>query len=73
MVFEIAPGNKRLHRRHHPNVTHVVNGAHAVLRPETAVEHRQMLRLQIGRAFDRPGRIDVRDNLLHLLGCIARV
>ena len=45
----------------------------AVLRTEAAIEHRQVLRLQFGRAFDRAGGIDVGDDLLHLLGRVAQL
>ena len=45
----------------------------AVLRPEAAIEHRQMLRLQVRRAFDGAGGIDVADDLLHLLRRVAQL
>src|SRR5207237_229477 len=58
---------------HHIYVSHVVNGAGSVLRPETAIEHRQVLRLQVRRALDGAGGIDVADDLLHLLGRVAQL
>ncbi len=59
--------DKRLRRRHHADMARVMDEPRAVLRPETAIEHRQMLRLQIGGTFNGAGGIDVRDNSLGLL------
>ena len=41
--------------------------------PEAAIEHRQVLGLQVRRAFDGAGGIDVADDLLHLLGRVAQL
>ena len=65
--------NERLGRGHHPHVAHIVDGALAVLRPEAAIEHRQMLVLERRRAFDGAGGVDMGDDHLHLLGRIAQL
>ena len=45
--------DERLDSLHHPDVAHVVNGAHAVLGLERAVKYREVLVLERGCSFDR--------------------
>ena len=52
--------DERLDRAHHLDVSHVVDRAHAVLWLERAVEHREVLVLELGRALDRSLRFDER-------------
>ena len=59
-------GEERLHRRHHPDVAHVVDRAGAVQRAERAVEDGQVLGLEVRRALDRVLLVDVRDDLVDL-------
>src|SRR5262249_31450984 len=62
-----------LYGGHHLHVAHIVDRSRAVLRAETAIEYREVLGLQIGRAFDRAGGIDVADDLLYLLRRVAEL
>jgi hypothetical protein len=52
-------------------MAHVMDEAHAVLRPKAAIEHRQVFLFDVGCALDRPGRVNMRDDLVHLLVAIA--
>ena len=68
IVLRDGSGDERLHGGHHLQVAHVVNGARALRRLEGAVEDRQMLLLECGRAFDGAGGVDVADDGVGLLG-----
>ena len=48
------------------DVAHVADRPYAVLRLERAVEHRQVLVAQTGRALDRSRRVDVGDDRVDL-------
>src|SRR3954447_17506777 len=50
-----------------------MNEPRAVLRTEAAVEYRKMFGLQMRSAFNRAGRIDMRDNLLNLLRRVSKL
>src|SRR5579875_873820 len=50
-----------------------MNEAHAILRAEAAVEHRQMFRLQLRSTFNSSGSVDMRHNPLGLFGRIAEL
>ena len=63
---------ERLHRAHHLDVAHVVDRAHAARRLERAVEHRQVLVLEVRRPFDGLVLVDVLDDLLDLLRACSR-
>ena len=56
----------------HLDVAHVVDRAHAARRLERAVEHRQVLVLEVRRAFDRLVLVDVLDDVLDLLARCSR-
>ena len=66
-VFEIAPGDERLHGAHHLDVAHVRDRALA----DRDVEHRHVLLGQAGRADDRRVLVDVGLDLLDLLLGVA--
>src|SRR5690348_15985258 len=54
-------------------MAHVMDATSSVLRPETAVEHRQMLCLEMRRILNCAGCIDVRNDLFSLFGGIAEL
>ena len=64
-VDRLADGarEERLHGAHHLDVAHVVDRALALDRLEGAVEHRQVLVLEVRRALDRLVLVDVLDDL----------
>ena len=64
---------ERLDRAHHPDVAHVVDGPLAVDRLERAVEDRQVLGLEAGRALDRLVLVDVGEDLLDLRRVVAEL
>src|SRR5213079_792812 len=53
------PGDERLDRAHHLDVTHVVDRAHAVLRLECTIEDREVFVLYAGCALDAAELLDV--------------
>ena len=65
--------NVRLYSSHHLQVAVVVDGARAIHRPEAAIKHGQVLRLEPRRAFNRPRGVNVADDGLHLLWRIAQL
>ena len=64
---------ERLHRRHHLDVAHVVDGALAVRGRERAVEDGQVLLAQLGRALDRLLLVDVLEDVLDLARRVAEL
>ena len=65
--------DERLRGRHHAQVSGVVNGARALGRLEGAVEDRQVLVLDGGRAFDGSGGVDVADDGVGLVAGVAEL
>ncbi len=63
--------DERLRGGHHAQVSGVVNGARALGRLEGAVEDRQVLVLDGGRAFDGSGGVDVADDGVGLVAGVA--
>ena len=59
-VLRDRPGQERLSGGHHPDVGPPGDRTRAVARLERTVEHRQVLVLQVRRAFDRVVLVDVR-------------
>ena len=59
-------GDEGLDGAHHLDVAHRADRAHALLGAEGAVEDRQVLVLQAGRALDRALGVDVGDDRLDL-------
>ena len=57
-------GDKRLRRRHHLQMPHVVDRPRPLRRLERAIKHRKMLVLDMRSAFDGAGSVDVGDNLV---------
>jgi hypothetical protein len=55
-------GDERLRRRHHAQMSHVVDGARAFGRLEGAIEDGEVLVFDVRRAFDGAGRVDVADD-----------
>ena len=72
-VLLIAPREERLDRAHHPDVAHVVDGPLAVGGLEGAVEDRQVLGLEAGRAFDRLALVEVGEDLVDLVRRVAEL
>ena len=66
-------GEEGLRRRHHLQVAAPGDGASSAGRGQRAIENRQMLGLESGRAFDGAVAIDVRNDLRSFLGRIAQV
>ena len=66
-------GEEGLHGRHHLQMAAPGDGASAAGRSQRAIENRQMLGLEPGRAFDGAGAIDVRNDLRGFLGRISEV
>ena len=66
-------GDERLRRRHHFQMAHVVDGPRPLGRLERAVKDGKMLVLDIGRAFDGPGRVNVRDNLVSFVVIVPQL
>ncbi len=65
-------GKERLRRRHHPHVSRPRNRASA-RRRQRAIEHRQVLRLEVRRAFHFAFLIDVRNDLAGLFRRVAQL
>ena len=66
-------GNKRLRRRHHFQMPHVMDRPRPLGRLERAVKHRQMLVLDIRRPFDGPGSVNVRNNLVRFVVIVPQL
>ena len=66
-------GDERLRGGHHAQVSHVVNGARALRRLEGAIEDGEMLVLDVRRAFDGAGRVDVADDGVGLVVGVAQL
>src|SRR5208337_267671 len=62
-----SSGDKRLRRRHHAQVSHVSNRARTLRRLERAIEDGKMIVLDMRRAFDGSGGVDVTDNRIRLI------
>ena len=65
-VFEMAPEMNGCVAAIILQVAHVVDRARALGRLEGAIEHRQMLVLNVRRAFDGAGGVDVADDRVRL-------
>ena len=66
-------GDEGLHGGHHAQMAHVVDGARALGGLEAAVEDRQVLFAQVGRAFDGAGGVDVADDGIRLVAGVTEL
>ena len=67
------PRDERLRRRHHPQVSHVMNAACSLSRFERAIKHRQMLIFHVRRALNRSRRVNVTDNRIRLIMIVPKL
>ena len=66
-------GDERLRGGHHAQVAHVSDRARALGRLEGAIEDGQVVVLDVRRAFDGAGRVDVADDGVGLLVGVAEL
>ncbi len=68
-----SSGDKRLRRRHHPQMSHVSNRARALRRLERTIEDGEMIVLHMRRAFDSAGRVDIADDSIRLIVIVTEL